>query len=129
MPQRTGTPPPDDLQLAFPDEPLPDDTYAGVDQADQNTDEWWRDCADRAIAQLARTKRPFTTDALHDLVPTPDHPNRVGAAIRRAYTAGVIVPTGRALPSTTASRRGGLVREWIGAEVNDGVNPGNGVAA
>ena len=45
----------------------------------ERADGWWRSTADRAVATLARTRRPFTVDDVRDLgVEEPDHPNRWG---------------------------------------------------
>lgn len=79
-----------------------------------SADDWWRDTARRALADLAASGREFTA---HDLteagVPEPDHPNRWGSLFRQANTAGLIVPVGYR-PSTRPSRAGGVCRVWRG---------------
>lgn len=112
----TGQPDAGDLQLCFPEHPIPDAAYAGVHLADEGTDAWARALLDQAVDALAQTHRPFTTDNLPPEARPEDRPNQVGAAVRRAYLAGRIKPTGAARPSTNPSRRGGLLREWVGAE-------------
>lgn len=107
---------PDLLDLLQPALPLPDDVMAGAEQAAENADTWWRSCAERGIRHLAAQGQPFTADDLRKLgVPEPDHPNRWGGLWHWARAAHLIEPTGGVRPSTTGSRRGGLVREWRAA--------------
>lgn len=85
------------------------DTYA-------NADDWWRDCAWRAVDHMAAAGVDFTAADLTELgVPDPDVPNRWGALFRAALTAGVIVPVGFVV-SSRPSRHGGVCRVWRGAE-------------
>lgn len=86
----------------------------GPEQACRNADDWWLDCAERALGWWAETGRPFTADDLRALgVPDPDHPNRIGGLFRRAYRTGLIEPVGY-MPSTRPSRNGGVLRTWRG---------------
>lgn len=104
------------LDLLPPEFPLPDSAHTGVKLAEEHADEWWLRCALTGIGYYASLGDPFTADDVRRLgVPEPDHANRWGAAFRRAQADGVIVATGNAKPSTTGSRRGGLLREWRGA--------------
>jgi hypothetical protein len=102
------------LSLLPPEFPLPPDVHAGAELAAANADAWWLSCAETAISYFAGLGQPFTADDVRSLVPEPDEPNRWGGVFRRAYSAGVIEPTGSARPSSTGSRRGGLLREWRG---------------
>ncbi len=93
------------LQLTLPE---------GPERACANGDDWWLDCAERAIRELARQGGVFCADHLTDLgVPDADHPNRVGGLFRRAYRAGLIEPVGYTT-STRPSRAGGILRTWRG---------------
>lgn len=77
-------------------------------------DQWWKDCAWRAIETLAASGLPFTSHEVLDLgVPDPDHPNRWGALFRAADAAGLIRPIGYQ-QSTRPSRHGSVVRVWVG---------------
>ena len=104
----------DQLILDF-SAPLPPGAYDGVEQAEENTEDSWRRQARQELEVLARTGLTFTADDLVKLVGAPDHPNRIGAAFMSARKAGVIVPTGMVVPSTTPSRHGGVIRCWRGA--------------
>lgn len=93
----------------------------GIDQADANTDHWWRDCCDRAIAQLAAQGIVFQAVDLLDLgVPEPDHPNRWGARLREAARAGVIQPAGWG-PSRRPTTACSAVRLWRGVTTDEQV--------
>ena len=77
----------------------------------------WDVAAQTVMNHLAATGRPFTADDFRTLMvdaPDPHHPNTIGAYFRRAHADGLIRPTGRVAPATTASRHGALIREWIG---------------
>lgn len=78
-----------------------------------NADDWTRDSVSRAIAFLAASGRPFTTDDLRDLGADADHPNRWGAGVKAAVTAGTIECVGFTA-STRPSRHGGILRVWRG---------------
>lgn len=91
------------------------DAIPGVGQAEQNADQWWSDCAQRAIRDLASSGREFTAYDVQLLgVPEPDHPNRWGAAFRAACMRGVIRSAGF-VRSSRPSREGGVCRLWVGA--------------
>lgn len=85
----------------------------GIDQADQNTDTWWKSCADRAIEYLAASGQPFSADHVAALIPAPDHPCRWGGRFHAAVRAGVIVPIGYTL-SARPSRHRGVQRMYVG---------------
>jgi hypothetical protein len=59
---------------------------AGMERAEAAEMDW-SERADRAIAHLASTGRPFSPDDVRDLVGDPAHPNAMGgrfmAAVRR----------------------------------------------
>lgn len=90
-------------------------SYAGVEQADENTEDHWRAWALREITIMAGNGLEFTSDDIREVVGEPDHPNRWGGVWLAARRAGVIVPTGQVRPSTTATRHGSLVRVWRAA--------------
>ncbi len=85
----------------------------GIHQADENTDSWWKSCADRAIDYLAATGEPFSADHVAALVPEPDHPCRWGARFHAAVRAGVVRPVGYVL-SERPSRHRGVQRLYRG---------------
>lgn len=85
----------------------------GIAQAEENTDAWWRSCCDAAIAHLATRDVPFSADHVLELIPAPDHPNRIGARFHAAVRAGVITPCGYVL-SDRPSRRRGVQRLYRG---------------
>ena len=75
-----------------------------------------------AVCVLARAGRPFTSDDVIEMVGVPDEehaPNSrnsaIGAAFAHASREGKIVPTSKVTKSSQPSRKGGMVREWVGA--------------
>jgi hypothetical protein len=93
------------------DRPLPASAHAGVEQAQQNADEWSRNLARQDIEHTARRKpHGFTSDDLERIADL--RPNQVGAAIRTACQAGIIESTGQVIPSTRPSAHGRPVRIW-----------------
>lgn len=96
---------------------VPDGAYEGVDAAEEGAEAHWWTWAWRELEQLARTGRPFTADDLRATgLDDPDSPARWGALFVAARKAKLIRPTRTVRPSTTASRHGAIVREWIGDE-------------
>lgn len=88
----------------------------GIALANENGDKFWRSCFDAAVDHLAASGREWSTDDVFALgVPTPDHPNRVGAAINAAMKTGRISPVGYRL-SSRPSRHAGVVRVWVGGD-------------
>lgn len=86
----------------------------GIERANGNGSAWWRSCADAAIAYLAATGLPWSSDDLYDLgLPPAEHPCRIGGAVHAAAKAGLIRQTGFAL-SRRRSRHAGVVRVWVG---------------
>ncbi|MDN5917370.1 MAG: hypothetical protein L0I76_20110 [Pseudonocardia sp.] len=92
------------------------DLFAGRDQAEENTDQWWADTAMTALTTIASTGVEFQC---YDLVEQfgltePDIGKRWGALFGKAARTGVIVAVG-----VTRSRRpsacGALTRVWRGA--------------
>jgi hypothetical protein len=90
----------------------------GIHRADENTDAWWKSCADRAIDYLASLDQPFSADHVAALVPEPDHPCRWGARFHAAVHAGVIRPVGYVL-SSRPSRHRGVIRLYRGGPSAD----------
>lgn len=90
------------------------DDVPGVDLARLNADAFWWASGMRAVSALAATLRPFQAYDISELgVPEPDNPNRWGALLRTAYTAGVIKPVGY-VQSRRPGRAGGATHLWIG---------------
>ena len=87
----------------------------GIARANEATDQWWGSCFDTAVEYLASTRIPFTADDVREMIPAPDHPNRVGARFNAAYKAGRIAPVGYAL-SRSRSRHAGVLRLWSGCD-------------
>ena len=78
-----------------------------------DTPEEWSAEALELIQIMADLGMTFTADDLRrEMRPAP-HPNLVGAVFRTAYQRRWITQYGTAL-SSTPSRRGGLVRQWVG---------------
>lgn len=89
----------------------------GPRQAVEAADPWAISAWRTAIAFLASTGRPFTSDDCHALgAPMPDHPNAVGGLFLAARSAGQIEPVGYT-PSRRGSRRNGVQRLWVGSGV------------
>lgn len=79
----------------------------------------WDAAAQQAIGQLARRGIPFTADDFRTLMadaPDPHHPNTIGSFFRHARAQGLIRPTGKFTTSTTATRHGAAIREWVGVQ-------------
>lgn len=77
----------------------------------------WDAAAHQALAHLANTGEPFTSDDFRRLMadaPEPHHPNTIGSFFRHAHATGLIEPTGVFRQATTPSRHGAAIREWIG---------------
>ena len=89
----------------------------GTRAASLNTWGPWRRRAEAELERLARSGREFTSDDLVDAVglPVASSTNAVGALFRAAARRRLIVTTG-ATTSRRASRAGGLVRTWRGAD-------------
>ncbi len=83
-----------------------------------NSDGWWRDCAQRALTELAGRRTDFTTDELREMgVPDLDNPReqaaRWGSLLAAAKAEGWIREVGRR-PSTRRSANGRKVTVWQG---------------
>lgn len=88
----------------------------GMAAADASTDEWWRDCCDRAIQQAADLGRPFQAFDLCEWfgLPEPRHANQWGPRLSAAAKRGVIVAAGWAESNRPTTARS-AVRLWRGA--------------
>ncbi|GAB3698520.1 hypothetical protein [Mariniluteicoccus flavus] len=85
-----------------------------TDAAMENADDWWRDCATRALEHLAASGQTFDAYDLTELgVPDPDHPNRWGGLFQAATRADLIEPVGYR-ESRRPTRSGGVCRVWQG---------------
>lgn len=85
-----------------------------LEQVNAATDAWWRDCADRGIAELAARGHTWqAADLLEVGVPEPWHPNAWGGRLHAAAAAGVIECVGFA-PSKRATTKASIVRLWRG---------------
>ncbi len=79
-----------------------------------HSDDWWRDCAERAITQCAATGQPFSADTLIDMgVPEPDVPQRWGSLLSTFHRRGLIEQVGFK-NSPRQTRQGGVIRVWRG---------------
>lgn len=82
--------------------------------APEQRDAWWFSLARTAIVACALTGGRFSIDDVHARgVPEPAHPNHWGVAFKVARQTGLIEPAGFTV-STRESRRGGVVRLWVG---------------
>lgn len=71
--------------------------------------------ASAALARLAATRQPFTSDDLVRIVGKHEDEGRVlGAVFKDAHRAGLIRPTGRWPRSADASCNARDKREWVG---------------
>lgn len=61
--------------------------------------DWIEQSKTRVIA-LGKVKSPFTSDDVHEVVTTPEHPNHVGCLLAALAAEGKIVECGR----TTSKR-------------------------
>ena len=85
-----------------------------ADEVMENADEWWKDCAGRALAWWAESGQNFTAaDVIALGMPEADSNGRMGALFRAACARGEIEPVGYQ-PSTQPSRHGSVVRVWRG---------------
>lgn len=81
-------------------------------------DSWWRDCAERALRELAGRGTDFTTDELREMgVPELDNPReqtaRWGSLLAAAKASGQIREVGRR-PSRRPKANGRKVTVWQG---------------
>lgn len=82
----------------------------------------WTPHADKAIATLANTGRPFTNDDVRALIPdhiTPHHPNAWGSLFSVWAGRGLIKMVG-VRNSRQKSRHSGLQRVWQGTNPKEG---------
>lgn len=63
---------------------------AALAQVEANAPADWKNAASAALARLAATGAPFTTDDVWAQVPQPQEPRALGALIRAAARAGAI---------------------------------------
>jgi hypothetical protein len=93
----------------------------GIDVAIQHAPDDWLTRAKRAIAQLARESRAFTSEDVTQLAGLPSGDvksnanNAVGALMNAAARKQLIVKTGRRVPSTRVTSHAAELTEWIGA--------------
>lgn len=84
-----------------------------------NSDDWWRDCATRALGWMADLGQPFDAYDLTLLgVPDPDDPHRWGGLFRVACQRGLIESVGYA-PSRRPTAQGSVCRVWRGKPRHD----------
>lgn len=81
-----------------------------------NADDWWRECAERAVQQCIEGGRPFTVADLVDMgVPEPDVNQRWGSLLSTYHRRGAIEVVGFK-PSPRQTRQGGVMRIWRAAQ-------------
>lgn len=87
----------------------------GMRRADENTDDWWRNTCDRAIAEAARTGKPFQAFDLCEWygLPEPHSANAWGPRLAAAARRGVIEGIGWG-PSSRPTTAKSAVRIWRG---------------
>lgn len=81
----------------------------------------WKTRAEAALAKLAASGKEFSANDLYEMVGLPDPSsepnaknNTVGTMFRHAAHRGEIRFTGKTILSTVPTRKGGLIRVWIG---------------
>lgn len=93
---------------------LRDQGTEAVLAADVSVLRGWREHADKVIAELVETGKPFTASDIRRLLPTrvqPHHPNLIGAVIRAWSRSGRIRRVGFA-QATMPSCRGRTLAVW-----------------
>jgi hypothetical protein len=81
----------------------------------------WRDRAFDQMRVLAAPKEDFTSDDLLEVVGVPDETNapnavnnQIGTVFKQAARMGMIVFTGRVVPSKRPTRHGSMIKVWRG---------------
>lgn len=98
---------------------ITDNRTDGATQAFNNADDWWSDCATRALTWMAELRQPFDAWDLVLLgVPEPDDHHRWGGLFRVARQKGLIEPVGYA-PSRRPTAAGSIARIWRGVSPDD----------
>jgi hypothetical protein len=90
---------------------------AGIADATDHADDWWRRTVDQAIRALAETGKPFVADDVRERVPDPPpgtSPNAFGGRFYAASRAGLISLMGYRRSTRPESRRR-PVSVWKGA--------------
>lgn len=94
---------------------------AGQQAAADAAPDDWRDAFRAAVKALAASGRPFTSEDVTDRAGLPsgdvatNRNNAVGALMTASARAGVIVKTGRRVPSARATSHGAELTEWKGS--------------
>ena len=93
---------------------------AGAEQAWQAALFTWRSMATTILEDLAASGQPFTADDLIFRAGLPNaqavnRNNAVGSLFLHASKTGMIVETGRRVPSARRGNHGRRLTEWIGA--------------
>ena len=77
----------------------------------------WYTAADKAVAELAKARRPFTADDARDVCGAePEHPNALGGLFRYWKGRGLIRHVGFAR-SRKAVRKASVVGVWQGNDI------------
>jgi hypothetical protein len=71
----------------------------------------WREKARAAIVSLAKKSYFFTAEDVRKEAGDPPTPNSMGAALRSAYQAGIIIPASVTI-AARPSRHSSLMRSW-----------------
>jgi hypothetical protein len=92
------------------------DTVLSVDRVEANAHRAWLDAAYEVVERLAKTRRYFTTDDVHELLDGQDvwtHEARaMGAVLRKAARNGLIVGTNEYALSQRAVAHSNPKRVW-----------------
>lgn len=93
-------------------------TQAAIDRVEEAAHEEWLDAAASAVAALAATGRPFTTDdvwaRLEDVDVETHEPRAMGAVVRAATRDGLIARTGEFRESERVAAHRNPKAVWIG---------------
>lgn len=98
-----------------------DEPDHSINKAYLHADSEWKDVAFRAVEWLAKTHSRFTTDDIHKAMEkyypnvTTHEPRALGAIMRQARAAGIIVPTNEHIPSQREAAHKRPIRVWRGA--------------
>lgn len=85
----------------------------GMAVVDAAEPEDWKRRTDAAIASLASSGEPFTSEDVRAIAGDPDHPNAMGPRFAMAVRAGLIEPAGRT-PARRPSLHAHRIQVWRG---------------
>lgn len=89
---------------------------AGMQQAEDASDDWEKSIIDQAILACARTGRPFSANSVRPLLPPGVRTSLIGSRFRTLAGRGLIRDTERTERTTDKGTHGKKLPLWIGAE-------------